>query len=418
MADDAVDAILGRIAGRLEDVSRRMVELYRDEIVDYRLLDEELLYHDVLDISRDNLRALVANVRRGELMGPEELETAREGAARRVHQGVTMEALLHAYRLWGRCVWEEILAEARPGDSAEREAALELGGRVMRHIDHVSTAAAQAYHDEAQGLASDREVLRRDLLDMLLAGKGAGEPARRQASSLRLDLREDYVVILAVAAEADDPAATPLAARAAMRRLLDTAKTYLRPSSGSLLVGSRQGQTVLLFPVEGPGDVERVKRQCARFAEAVAASKVCLGIGGLHPGLAGIPAGWGEAREAADVAARDRAYGRAVHFDEVLVDHILRSSPHADRVVAETIGPLQAYDRARNAELLATLRAYFDAGFNLTRSAASLCVHPNTVVYRLKRVRELTGRDPHDPDDLLLLSLGLKLHDEVVEQPA
>jgi DNA-binding PucR family transcriptional regulator len=36
-------------------------------------------------------------------------------------------------------------------------------------------------------------------------------------------------------------------------------------------------------------------------------------------------------------------------------------------------------------------------------------VHANTVVYRLRRVRELTGRDPHDPDDLLLLSLGLKL---------
>jgi DNA-binding PucR family transcriptional regulator len=29
-------------------------------------------------------------------------------------------------------------------------------------------------------------------------------------------------------------------------------------------------------------------------------------------------------------------------------------------------------------------------------------IHPNTVVYRLRRIRELTGRDPHDPDDLLL----------------
>jgi len=36
-------------------------------------------------------------------------------------------------------------------------------------------------------------------------------------------------------------------------------------------------------------------------------------------------------------------------------------------------------------------------------------VHPNTVVYRLRRIKELSGRDPHDPDDLLLLYLGLKL---------
>ena len=31
------------------------------------------------------------------------------------------------------------------------------------------------------------------------------------------------------------------------------------------------------------------------------------------------------------------------------------------------------------------------------------------VVYRLRRVRELSGRDPQNPDDLLLLFLGLKL---------
>jgi DNA-binding PucR family transcriptional regulator len=36
-------------------------------------------------------------------------------------------------------------------------------------------------------------------------------------------------------------------------------------------------------------------------------------------------------------------------------------------------------------------------------------VHPNTISYRLRRIKELTGRDPHVPDDLLLLQLGLKL---------
>jgi len=56
-----------------------------------------------------------------------------------------------------------------------------------------------------------------------------------------------------------------------------------------------------------------------------------------------------------------------------------------------------------------TLRAYFAASFNLTRSAEALSVHPNTVVYRLRRIKELSGRDPHDPDDLLLLLFGLKL---------
>ena len=56
-----------------------------------------------------------------------------------------------------------------------------------------------------------------------------------------------------------------------------------------------------------------------------------------------------------------------------------------------------------------TLRAYVASGSNLAKSAEALCVHPNTVVYRLGRIKSLTGRDPHAPDDLLLLQLGLKL---------
>jgi DNA-binding PucR family transcriptional regulator len=98
-----------------------------------------------------------------------------------------------------------------------------------------------------------------------------------------------------------------------------------------------------------------------------------------------------------------------VAFDEVLIDHMVRSSPHGDRILDGTLRPLLDYDAERQSELVPTLRAYVDSGFNLTKSADLLSVHPNTVVYRLKRIKELSGRDPHDPDDLLLLFLGLKL---------
>lgn len=70
---------------------------------------------------------------------------------------------------------------------------------------------------------------------------------------------------------------------------------------------------------------------------------------------------------------------------------------------------MREYDERRKANLLTTLQGYFDSGFSLTHSAAALHVHPHTIAYRLRRIRELTGRDPTDPDDLLLLVLGLKL---------
>jgi DNA-binding PucR family transcriptional regulator len=87
---------------------------------------------------------------------------------------------------------------------------------------------------------------------------------------------------------------------------------------------------------------------------------------------------------------------------------MLDASVPAQRVLDGVLRPLVAYDASRQAELVSTLRAYLDARYNITKAAARLFVNPNTVVYRLRRIKELSGRDPHNVDDLLVLSLALR----------
>jgi sugar diacid utilization regulator len=384
-----------------------MVERYSAEIVDYAALTDDVRA-DVYGISLDNLRALLANLADDEVvLQPEQLARSRAGAARRVRQGVSLESLLHAFRLWGLMAWEEILAEADLENPLEREAALRAAGRVIEHMERVSTAVAQAYLDEAQGLWSDREVLRRDLLEALVAGRGDSDETRRQAEALGVRLADSYVAVVARAHRVDLEA---LAARAAMRRAVDVAHARLRPEGGEPLVGMREGEVVALCPAGGPRALERVRLGAEEMAGRLAGEGFGIGVGSWHPGRGGVAAGYAEAREAAEIAAAD-GKAHAVAFDEVAIDSMLRSSTHAGRVLSDTLEPLRDYDAHRRAELVPTLRAYIGSGFNLTRSAGELCVHPNTVVYRLKRIRELTGRDPHDPDDLLLLTLGLRLLD-------
>jgi sugar diacid utilization regulator len=410
-ADGTLQAIIDRVSGRLDAIGELMVERYREEMTDYANLDDEVLRGDVMPISIDNLRSLLANLERGELVEPERMEELREGGARRVHQGVALDSLLHAYRIWGQVVWREILAASHTEQPAQREAALRIAGRVNEHIDMVSTAVARAYLDEAKGIWSDRETIRRDLLEALLSGGADSEPVRRQAASLRLDLRVAYVVVVARGAEveAEHGEARPLPERVSMRRAVEAARAHLVPGSGSLMVGMRQGEVVALYPASSPAEVEPLGQQCERFARAVFDfDGLGVGVGGWHPDPAGIAVSYSEARAAAQAAA-ERGDGRQVTFDEIMVQHIVRSSPLSDRILADTLEPIRSYDASRGAGLVETLRAYFESGYNLTRSAERLCVHPNTVVYRLRRIRELTGRDPRDPHDLLLLTLGLKL---------
>jgi DNA-binding PucR family transcriptional regulator len=143
------------------------------------------------------------------------------------------------------------------------------------------------------------------------------------------------------------------------------------------------------------------------LAEALTAD-VNIGMSGYHRGRPAIGTGYAEARDAAAVASRLGIRGRPLGLDELLIDHMLQASAHAPRILAAMLRPLSDYDREHGSELLATLAAYISTHFNLTRSAESLTIHPNTVVYRLRRIRELSGRDPQNVDDLILLTLGLK----------
>ncbi len=405
-------AIMTRMSGRLDEIGRRMANRYREEILDYSTLDDEILYGDVAVISLDNLRALLANLERGEVLGEEELDDFREGAARRVHQGIPLESLLHAYRLWGQIVWQTILETAHTNLPEEREAALEMAGRVIAHIDLVSTAAAQAYLDEAQGIWTDREVIRRDLLEALISGKASSNRVRANAAALHIDLGDSYLVVLAGRADAgheDTSERPPAALRPTMRSVVDTTKAHLHPSSGSLLVGLRHEEIIALFPIEGADEVELVQPQASALAMAVAPDGFAVGIGGWHSGAPGIAASYAEAKEALEIALESGTHGTPVAFNDVLLDHVLKSTSKSELLLDDGLVPLTEYDADHKAELVPTLRAYFESGFNLTKTAGILCVHPNTVVYRLKRIKEITARDPHNPNDLLLLCLGLKL---------
>ena len=408
-----VSAIIGRIESRVDELARTMVERYCEEITDYRvrLAEDEILFNDVAEVTADNIRAMLANLEAGTPATDEQFDRTRASAVLRVHQGIPLESFLHAVRVWGELFWQAVLGATRADDAPEREAALTMSAHVLRHMDLMSVAVTQAYLSEVQGVWTAREVVRRDLLDGLIAGNGDAPEMRRIARSLGMTLHDAYAVVLARGHDRAlhatlDP---PVAARGPLRRIVDAMRSHLRPQSGCALVGMRQGVVVALYPLGAADDLVAFREQCDALARALEEEGVSVGISGRGDGLPAIATMYSEASEALDSATAAGIFGRAVVFDDVLIDHIARSSRHRDRILEATLGPLVRYDADRQGELVATLRAYVESGFNLSRSAETLNVHANTVQYRLRRIKELTGRNPFDPEDLLLLHLGLKL---------
>jgi sugar diacid utilization regulator len=411
--DRAMRALAKRISVGKEGLAERAVERYREEIVGYQSEDNSERA-DALEFALRSIEALLTSLERGEPVTEEYLKTAREVAARRADQGVSFDAVQRQGRLWGETFWEAVLAAARPDRPEEREAALQIAGRLLRNMDVVSTAMGYAYLDEV----NDRGLLGRELLDALLAGHGDDERVRRLARMLHRQLGQNHVVVVVRGdgLPGENGAKPPRAGRILLDRMVDAARTYLRPSAGSVLVGIREGDVVALYPSAKPEGLDTVRRECAALAAALAVD-VSVGMSGWHAGRSAIATAYGEAREAMEIAAGTGIRGRAVVLDDVLVDDMLLASPHARGNLKEVLRPLVEYDRAHHAELIPTLRAYLSAGANLAETGRLLTVHPNTVGYRLRRIKELSGRDPHAMEDLQVLFLALKLTELSAREP-
>ncbi|GHF88884.1 DNA-binding PucR family transcriptional regulator [Amycolatopsis bartoniae] len=95
---------------------------------------------------------------------------------------------------------------------------------------------------------------------------------------------------------------------------------------------------------------------------------------------------------------------RPVRSADLLPERALSGDAEAERLLIEEIAqPLEA----AGPTVLQTVEAYLESGGVLETCAKTLFVHPNTVRYRLRRATELTGRNPLDPRDALVLRIAL-----------
>jgi Purine catabolism regulatory protein-like family/PucR C-terminal helix-turn-helix domain len=78
---------------------------------------------------------------------------------------------------------------------------------------------------------------------------------------------------------------------------------------------------------------------------------------------------------------------------------------------AALLTPLLAYDRDHETELVSTLQVFLANSGSWSKAAEAMFIHVNSLRYRIRRIHELTGRDPRSLEDQAALLLALQIRD-------
>lgn len=124
--------------------------------------------------------------------------------------------------------------------------------------------------------------------------------------------------------------------------------------------------------------------------------------------LSRVPDAYREARWALQSAIATNKPAMKYGEESALSPFLPRTLSGANRIVDHILGPLLEYDATNDSQLTMSLKTFLSNQRSWQRAAASLHIHRQTLVYRMRRVEELTGRRLDETDDVAELWLALR----------
>ncbi len=335
------------------------------------------------------------------------------------HSGRSLDALLAAYRVGARLAWRRFV-DAGTAGGLPPDAIYSIGEAIFAYIDEISAESADGYAEEQSAAAGESQRRRRRLIRLLAQDPPASQEAiRTAAQAAAWALPRRLAVLVAAAAEtaagAEAGGAPPGGGEPVPgEEIVEAIAARLARRLGDGVIGGAAGGLACVFvpDPDAPG----------RRRQIVAA----LDEGGRHderadgdsPVAIGPTVPWHAAasslRRAAAAFRLATAGGVGGGPLVVAEEHLATLLLAADRALAadlaaSRLAPLAQLADGPRTRLTETLRAWLDRPGQVQAVAAELGVHPQTVRYRLRQLRELFGTRLEDPEARFELSLALRV---------
>ena len=164
-------------------------------------------------------------------------------------------------------------------------------------------------------------------------------------------------------------------------------------------------------------DLEKLARSIVDTLSSEFYTKAVVGIGTAVVGVKDLARSFKEAQIALEVGKVFDTDESIVSYDNLGIARLIYQLP---TTLCETFlkevfktGSIDSLDH----ETLFTIHRFFENNLNVSETSRKLFVHRNTLVYRLEKIKKLTGLDLREFDDAIIFKIALMVKKSLTSNP-
>ena len=186
------------------------------------------------------------------------------------------------------------------------------------------------------------------------------------------------------------------------------------------VIATGEQDIVLVKEVKPGTDIKEIEKIAKSIADTLNSEfyvKVSIGIGTVVDNIKDLARSYKEAQVAFEVGKVFDTEKNIINYENLGIGRLIYQLPTTlcDMFLQEVFknGSLDSLDR----ETLMTIQCFFENNLNVSETSRKLFVHRNTLVYRLEKIRKLTGLDLREFDHAITFKVALMVKRYLTTKP-
>ncbi|MBQ2767980.1 MAG: helix-turn-helix domain-containing protein [Clostridia bacterium] len=177
---------------------------------------------------------------------------------------------------------------------------------------------------------------------------------------------------------------------------------------------------VLVKDIKPNTEMKEVEKIAVNIADTLSTefyTKVAIGISTMVDNIKDLARAYKEAQVAIEVGKVFETEKNIISYENLGIGRLIYQLPTTlcEMFLSEVFkkGSLESLDR----ETLMTIQAFFENNLNVSETSRKLFVHRNTLVYRLEKIRKLTGLDLREFEHAITFKVALMVKKYLNSKP-